>query len=95
MDTFILSIVSIVKLDFQLYSLFWLDIWYFIIVFEISQLIADKLKNGSDNVTFMERLIRIADENDDFDLEDVRAEAMNTLTAVWQIRIVIKFMGLT
>lgn len=46
------------------------------------QLIDDTIKNGSANVTFLERLIRVADENADFELEDVHAEAMNTLTAV-------------
>lgn len=47
-----------------------------------TKLIDDKLLNGSENLTFMERLIRISDENPEFDLFEVRSEALNTLTAV-------------
>lgn len=40
------------------------------------------MKTGSENVTFLERMLRVHEENDDFTLEDVRAEATITLTAV-------------
>lgn len=59
-----------------------------IILFDL-QLIADKLKNGSDNITFLERLLRVSDENESFSHEDVRAEATNTLTAVYVLDVTL------
>lgn len=36
-------------------------------------------------MTFLERMLRVSEENKEFTLENVRAEATNTLTAVKSI----------
>lgn len=40
------------------------------------------IDKGSSEVTFLERMIRVSEENEDFTIEDVKAEANNALIAV-------------
>lgn len=40
------------------------------------------LKEGSSEVTMVERLLRISEENENFSLDDVKAETIDALTAV-------------
>lgn len=50
--------------------------------FQYFQIVQRVLEKGSSEVTFLERMIRVSQENDDFTIEDVKAEANNALIAV-------------
>lgn len=43
---------------------------------------SQKLTEGSAELSFVERLIRISEENENFSLDDVKAETIDALTAV-------------
>ncbi len=40
------------------------------------------INKGYSDVSFVERMIRVSEETDNFTIEDIKAEAITTLTAV-------------
>lgn len=48
----------------------------------IDIIMSQKLTEGSAELSFVERLIRISEENENFSLDDVKAETIDALTAV-------------
>lgn len=49
----------------------------------IDNIMAQYLLKGSSEMTMIERLLRISEENENFSLDDVKAEAIDALTAVY------------